>query len=954
MARRVALTGAAVLVVLAAVFLIPFATRKREVTVSAPAGPPLPPASLVPATIKPGSRLCIRQLALSPDDQVARVLVQTGGRPGPPLRVDVTAPGYSATSTVQPGYRDGPLEIALTPPRRSMRGDLCVQNTGRAAMSILASGVGEKLSRPQPELDGTQLQQDVPIVFHERAQASLANRTGELIGHASVFTPLPRWSLWLLLALVLLVLPAAAIGAVAKAAAAPAALPRAQRVTAAPPLPGAGLVARVRPPLRRAARPLRRVPTWAWVTAIVLAACVFFYVWANRTTTFQPDEAQNVYFARWLLNNLPQGLWNFSFLQRGLQRAEIWVLAFGFHTFESPAAFRAVHLINSVAFASAAIPGYLLARGAGARKLYAVVAAVLVVAIPWVVVVTSFLTEPLAYPAFMWVIWAFWRVLVRPSVRSELVAFIVLFAALLTRSAFLLLAPVLPIAVVIQELRFGPRNAHEVVRRHLLLTVAVLVGVAYLLAAAAGIAPSPKRLAGSYGTPFSLDWGLFFSKVGFWTSRVVVGSGFIPFAVGLPWLIVELVRPRHPRRHAFALVTLLAFVLLLYATYSAGPDERYVMYFAAPLAVAALVAFDKRDLRPLWVVAGGLFAAWLVRHHTWNPNLGPAGYFVAPAESFYARVGLLHLQQDIPGSVALRDAAFIVAAGLTALLAYAFTRRPRAGLIAACALAFLVVLQVAQAEYSMDKFTATFGGRYATPVDQHAWVDRALSGKPGDAAIWNSGVGNRGDYDYIWTDVQFWNSRVTGQYAEGGALRVSIPPGDYLGSVGVDQDTGAMQQNPPLPPWLVLPRDYVRIVPAGTPVVRPSFAGLDLWKIDHPAHARAVVLDAPDDGSVTQESAPTVRFFGAGLDPAKRWCGYVPIQAAGAGHGQSPPIPYHVGPRRGVIPPGGQVGVTVPLDFRGRAYVDVPVKLRGKVTTFDGSVYAGHIHLVGVMPCSGG
>lgn len=217
MAKRALLAALLVFAGGALVFLLPFATQTREATALTAAVPPLPPGSLVPAAIKPGSELCIRDLPFSPDGEVARVQTATGGRPGPAFELRAQAPGYETRSQVRAGWKEGALEIPLQPPPRAGRGTLCFRNTGTAELTLLASGVGQKLARPTPYLDGQALQQDVPLVFRKAKPASMTSRFGELIDHAAVFSPLPAWALWLLLACVLVALPVAAVAGVVAA-----------------------------------------------------------------------------------------------------------------------------------------------------------------------------------------------------------------------------------------------------------------------------------------------------------------------------------------------------------------------------------------------------------------------------------------------------------------------------------------------------------------------------------------------------------------------------------------------------------------------------------------------------------------------------------------------------------------------------------------------------------------
>jgi hypothetical protein len=418
-------------------------------------------------------------------------------------------------------------------------------------------------------------------------------------------------------------------------------------------------------------------------------------------------------------------------------------------------------------------------------------------------------------------------------------------------------------------------------------------------------------------------------------------------------LVAELVRPRSPERHAFALVAALFTVLLLYGSGPAGFEERYAIYFAPPLIVAAVYALDRRDLAPGWIAAGGLAGALLLRGHDWVADTGPYGFFVGPAESFYARVGLLRLNGYIPGEwISLRTAAFVVALGVTAVVAYAFTRRPRAATTATVVLVALVGLQLAQSQYAIGKFVDLAGARFGPSNADRAWVDRAMKGR-GQTAIVATGIGNTGHFDPVWRELQFWNNSIRGQYTPG-VTGVQLPPGDYGGDLIADIRTGDVRGQPPLPRYVIVPRDFQQYGLAGHAVERPSYAAADLWMRDDPAHLRFVVNDTEPDGALIEGQTGTVRFYARGLDAAARQCGHVPLVAAQQASGTDRAIPYRIGDKRGVIPAAGQITVELPLDFGGKPFVDVPVRARGAVKTPDGRVFAARILSIDAGPCKGG
>lgn len=955
MPRRVLLSAALVVVAGTLLLLVPFLTAKREVTALTPAVPPLPPGSLVPANIKPGSELCIRDLPMSADGQVARVLTASGGRPGPALTVKADAPGYSATTNVRAGWNEGPLEIPIKPPAHSLRGSFCIRNAGKGEFAVMASGVGQKLAHPQPYLDTQALQQDVPLWFHKAKRASALSRTGALIDHAAVFSPLPVALIWLLLAAVLVGIPALLLLAFSRAVAAPVVSPR---TATAPPLPGAARARRIwaSPRSARARGFVTGLPVGVWIAAIALATTIYIYVWASRVTAFTPDETLYVALADWLPHHLPGGLFEFKIYERGTQRLETIVLAIGRYFFGSPDGFKFAHIVNIAGYASTTIPAYLMARGLDVRKTLSLVAAALIVAIPWTPSMTSVLTEPLAYTAFAWAVWGVWRAVVEPTAGRELLALGLVLLALLARTIFIVMLALLPVAVVLYEARFGSLRPRDLFRRHPVLVVASVFGVLFLIAGKAGLVIPVETLTGQYGTSFALPFKQILNQDAFWGSRAVTGLGFVPFAAGGAWIVTNAFRPRDPRAFAFAVIGVLSTLFLIYASkpiknVPTYVDERYMIYLAPLLLVACVAAFQRRDLWIPSVVIAGLFGAWLVRHEAWNPAGDPTEFFAAPAEAFYARVGLLRLQQYVPSWMDLRDAAFLLFAAATGVVAYAVSRRRGAAVVQPLVIAVLLVVQVAQANYAVEKHVNGGGGRYWSTLDRRAWVDRYLDGKKGDAGLLEAGVGRRAEYDYVWKGIQFWNTRVTSEWDVDELPGPTFTVGDRRVIGTLDEATGRVE--PEMPAWMVVPRDYVNWQPAGDRPLRPEFTGQDLLRVSDRHQASWRVYGAGDESRIAQGAKVKIRFWARGQLPGQA-CAQVPLASAPAANGRNKAVRYRLGSVHGVIPPATQITVELPLDFHGRPYLDAPLELRGNVLAADGSTYAARILAITTGPCGSG
>ena len=216
----------------------------------------------------------------------------------------------------------------------------------------------------------------------------------------------------------------------------------------------------------------------------------------------------------------------------------------------APAAFRAAHLLNAVLFATAAIPVYLLAREVGLSPRWRLVCAALALALPWNVEVAFVLTESVAYPVFCWTSLALVRAVAAPSPRRDAMALAALVLAVFTRTQFLALAGVLPLAVLLHDGRAAPR-------RHHVLAVAYALGAlaAIVVAATGGLA----RLLGNYAVTAThgslLPWKAI-ELAGAHLDLVGVGIGVLPLLLGGAWIVenaipalaVRAVRADHDRR----------------------------------------------------------------------------------------------------------------------------------------------------------------------------------------------------------------------------------------------------------------------------------------------------------------------------------------------------------------------------------------------------------------------
>ena len=115
-----------------------------------------------------------------------------------------------------------------------------------------------------------------------------------------------------------------------------------------------------------------------------------------------------------------------------------------------PSSLHDAHVLNAYVMTSAAIPAYLLARRVTGRRLPAYVVAALTVTVPWIVFGSFLLTEVAAYPAFLWAILGMQRATAAPRPHNDVLALAGLVLATLARAQLLVLAVILPIAILAQ------------------------------------------------------------------------------------------------------------------------------------------------------------------------------------------------------------------------------------------------------------------------------------------------------------------------------------------------------------------------------------------------------------------------------------------------------------------------------------------------------------------------
>lgn len=526
---------------------------------------------------------------------------------------------------------------------------------------------------------------------------------------------------------------------------------------------------------------LRRIPPGALLAVLVLLVAALLYTRAIRVHVYSPDEEYFVDLSRVLAEHFPSGLLDVpevdDYADRGIQRLLVVVLAWPLGVLGGAAGFAFAHAVLCLAFASTAVPVYLLTRGVRVGAAWALAAATLVVAVPWATLSMGWLTEPLAYPAAAWACWGAWRACLRTGWRADLLALVLVGVAGLARTSLLALLVVPPVVVVLHAALQG--RVRALPREHPLLApfgAVVAAGVVVSLLGGGALA----GLAGSYSTSLTaVDWRPLPEKFAGQLARIVTGIGVVPVVVGVPWALSHLARQRRePETLALALVVIVALPVLLLSTVYAAPEERYLIYAAPLLVVPGVAALARRDVPARAVGLSAVIVAILVVRVPWPFVVDPARYQTDPALSFLGRVVLTRASELAVGLA-------IAAAG--AVLALAVARD--SGRVAGTVLALLLGAQVFQAAYVTGKRAEATEG--PAGLRERVWVDRAADGRR--VAMQGEGQANTLGYEAAWRDAQFFNRNIEVFATTDRQPRILIARHSTIERVRVAPATGALQ-----------------------------------------------------------------------------------------------------------------------------------------------------------------
>jgi len=672
---------------------------------------------------------------------------------------------------------------------------------------------------------------------------------------------------------------------------------------------------------------------WAVVSSMVLIAAGIAGYYALRSTSWavMTDELQVVRLAESIAARMSPVPHIHGTYYGALAQLYPLLLAPAFGLLGAPAAETAAHALNAVLLPSAAWPAYLLARSVTGSRPAGLAAAALTAFTPWLVLTSTLLTENAAYPAFVWAIYLAHRALSAPSRANDALALAGLGLAFFARTQLLVLAVVLPLALLLHA---GPRRA---LKRHPLLACAYAAGL--LLAGVLVSVGSLGIVVGNYAVPFSgnvLPHGVWAATASHLV-HVVVGAAVVPFVLATTWTVLTLARRRGDAAHAFAALFAVCVPLLslevasfdLRFTPHGFNQDRYLFYLVPLFAVGATAALTFREalrhFAPLALVTTAGVVWLLLQFGDYDDR--SVIFWAAPAAA-------IHTIFPNDGVLAL-CAAVLVAFGLALMW-----RAPRAALASVATLVSAV--GAAQAVYVFERYEDPAMTRPPALPLARDWIDRHV---PGTASV--ALVPSPRDTSTYWWEAELWNKRVDHVLRVSGPTFTPFPADD----VRVDFRHGALTGAPPSD-FLVLSGGEKRFHPVGARRVAGTDV-LQLVRVARPYRLDWATRGLTPDGWTVAGRPATLRLYDAGAGGRRRVvvvlaasnCAALPLDFSLKGGGVE---------RVGWVDPGGaRPPVRLSFCIPHGGFVDVTLQTHAEVRIPDGRLVGLHLDRLSTATAAG-
>jgi hypothetical protein len=504
---------------------------------------------------------------------------------------------------------------------------------------------------------------------------------------------------------------------------------------------------------------------------LVALALTAVGVLGYHVNTWALDETVIKQSAVHYTSNLPHSLLH-DINARGTSRAYPLLISPLFRAFDGHRAVQLSHVVNVVLWLTAFFPARMLAARLGARGALASVAGALVVLVPWLAIASVLYTENLAYPAFVWAVWAVMMALWQPAWWRDVMALGLIGLAIVGRVQLAPLVGAYWLCVLFVLLRprrrvlFGRRLARD----YPLSSVIFLISGLFLARTVLGgtLHARVVSLLGSYAeiqnrkiVPSDYVRGLLVEAL-----AIGVGVGVIPGAVALDWAGQVFRRGQAElERQLFAAFAITAtFVMTLTTLYAqngfVGPatEERYYMYFAPFAIIACVVAVSERSVQPRRVLPWVAALALLMATVGLPAQSSSETAFVAPVNGVANWVAGRIASATGYAGLTRGDVLFWCVVAVAAVWLLCWRLLPRGRGWVTLAIPAVVQLGLAATAFAMlDGRVGGIQGRTGSGTDL-AWVDHAAGSAP--VAFLNSQVRPiDGSADFVQRQTLYFNDQ---------------------------------------------------------------------------------------------------------------------------------------------------------------------------------------------------
>ena len=567
-------------------------------------------------------------------------------------------------------------------------------------------------------------------------------------------------------------------------------------------------------------RALRRVPSWAWLTAIVVVSTLV------RALLARDIVAPFIFVDEVIWSEIARGIADAG---EPLLRDEpdpgysiVYPLLISpvYALFESlTEAYAGVKTLNSFVMSLAAVPAFFLARRV-VREGFALLAAVMTVAIPSLAYTGTVMTENAFYPLFVLVALVLVVVLERPSALNVVVLLALVGLAFATRVQALAVALAVLVAPFVLAV-FERRGVAATMSRFRWL-YGIVAGVAI---AALVVELAAGDLLGAYSPvgERSYDAGEVLDYLWWHVAELSLYLLVIPLAATI--VLVARARSLDPPLRAFlaATVALAACVVPVVAAFAAEFSDRIEernMFYVAPLFCIALLAWVERGaprprvLAPVAAVVSAVLVAAVPYDRFITTSAITDTLMLLPFWSLQDRIGADWIEL----------AAAAVAVALAAVFLLVPKRYALALPLLVLGLWILAVRPIWWGKHGFDQFSqgALFQGIRSAPRD---WVDQALPEGATAAYLWTG----RTDRITV-SQTEFFNRGLGPVYY----VTDPTPGGLPETRVTIDAETGRAT----LPDGTRVRDRYLvsdsSFEPAGEPIGFDSDLGITLWRVNPP------------------------------------------------------------------------------------------------------------------------